>query len=67
MFPIDQMPYAVQLFTLIVPARYFMSILRKMFLKGSELTFLWNELMALTIFAALLVVVATRAFRKNLG
>jgi ABC-2 type transport system permease protein len=67
MFPIDQMPGFVQLMTHVVPARYFMSLLRTVFLKGSPIAFLWDDLTALMIFATVLGFVATRAFKKKLG
>ncbi len=66
-FPIDQMPIVVQWITHIVPARYYMSILRAVFLKGSSMVFLWSDLLALTLFATFLVFVATRAFKKKLA
>lgn len=67
MFPIDQMPGFIQLFTYIIPARYFMSILRTVFLKGSPIVFLWGDLIALAIFASVLGLVATQAFKKKLA
>ncbi|HEX8926256.1 MAG TPA: ABC transporter permease [Terriglobales bacterium] len=66
-FPIDQMPIVVQWITHIVPARYYMAILRAVFLKGSSVVFLWSDLIALLVFATFLVLVATRAFKKKLA
>jgi len=65
-FPIDQMPVFVQLLTRLIPARYFMSIIRAVFLKGSSLALLWEDMLALFIFATVLVVIATRSFEKRL-
>ncbi len=65
-FPIDQMPGFIQLVTHVVPARYFMSIIRAVFLKGTPLVLLWEDLLALFLFATVLIVVATRAFEKRL-
>lgn len=65
-FPIDQMPKVIQVVTHLIPARYFMSIIRAVFLKGTPLVLLWTDLMALLVFATILVLVATRAFRKQL-
>lgn len=65
-FPIDQMPAAVQAVTYLVSGRYYVSILKALFLKGAP----WSELMwpilALALYALFLVVVAARAFRKTL-
>jgi ABC-2 type transport system permease protein len=65
-FPIDQMPAFIQLVTRVIPARYFMTIMRAVFLKGTPLLLLWQELFALLIFAVVLVIVATRSFQKRL-
>lgn len=65
-YPIDQMPAAIQVITHLIPARYFMTIIRDVFLKGTSIPLLLNDLSALAIFALLLTVLATRAFRKTL-
>ena len=65
-FPIDQMPLFIQLVTHVIPARYFMSIIRSVFLKGTPLVLLWGDMLALFIFATVLVLLATRAFHKRL-
>jgi ABC-2 type transport system permease protein len=66
LFPIDQMPFAIQAVTYIMPARYYMEIIRNVFLKGSALTLLLKELLALAFLSCLLVFAATRIFRKKL-
>jgi len=65
-FPIDQMPAPIQALTLIVYPRYFVTILRGIFLKGSGVVDLWPSLAGLAIFALLIVWFAARAFRKSL-
>ena len=65
-YPIDQMPVVIQLITCLMPARYYMSIIRNVFLKGSAITLLWQELFALSMFAFLLLFLAIRAFTKRL-
>lgn len=65
-YPIDQMPVAIQVISHLVPARYFMTIIRDVFLKGTSVPFLLNDLLALAIFALFLTILATRAFRKTL-
>jgi ABC-2 type transport system permease protein len=65
-FPIDQMPLVVQIVTRILPARYYMTIIRDIFLKGTPLGLLRSELLALAAFAAVLALVATHAFHKKL-
>jgi ABC-2 type transport system permease protein len=65
-FPIDQMPVFVQWIARILPARYYVSILRSVFLKGTAMRLLAGDIVALGIIAALLIVMATRAFQKRL-
>jgi ABC-2 type transport system permease protein len=67
MYPIEQMPAVIRLITYIVPARFFMTITRDVFLKGTSVPLLWDDLLALAVFAVLLTLLATRAFRKKLG
>jgi ABC-2 type transport system permease protein len=66
-FPIAQMPIAIQVVTYLLPARYYMSIVRNVFLKGAAITLLLNELIALSFLAFLLVFIATRVFKKKLA
>jgi ABC-2 type transport system permease protein len=65
-FPIDQMPVPVQWVTRILPGRYYVEILRNVFLKGTEIEVLGGHILALSIIAAVLIVLATRAFQKRL-
>jgi ABC-2 type transport system permease protein len=66
-FPIDQMPRPVQLVTYLVHSRYYMTILKAIFLKGSGLGDLIAPIAALALYAMVVGVLATRAFRKTLG
>ncbi|HVZ02951.1 MAG TPA: ABC transporter permease [Dongiaceae bacterium] len=65
-FPIDQMPAAVQGVSYLVFARYYVTILKAVFLKGSGLIELAVPIVALVIYAAVVVFLATRGFRKRL-
>jgi len=65
-FPIDQMPVVVQVITRVLPARYFVEILRSVFLKGTPVAMIASQLTALGIIAFVLVALATRAFHKRL-
>ncbi|MGH9803785.1 MAG: ABC transporter permease [Candidatus Acidiferrales bacterium] len=67
LFAIEQMPLPIQLFTRIVPARYYVSLLKDVFLKGSPLDQLGPELVALAVFALALATLATRIFQKKLS
>ena len=67
LFPLDQLPAVVQGITYVMPARYYMSVIRNVFLKGSAVTVMRNDLIALAVLACLLVFAATRVFKKKLG
>jgi drug efflux transport system permease protein len=67
LFSIEQMPKAVQVVTYIVPARYYTSILKDIFLKGTPAVMLYDELIPLAIFSVALALIATRAFHKRLA
>jgi ABC-2 type transport system permease protein len=66
-YPIDQMPAVIQAITHLIPARYFMTIIRDVFLKGTPLHLLMDDLLALALFAAMLTMLAMRAFHKKLA
>jgi ABC-2 type transport system permease protein len=65
-FPIDQMPAPIRAITLVVYARYFVTILRAVFLKGSGVAELAVPILALVLYAAAIIWIASRAFRKRL-
>lgn len=66
LFAIEQMPIALQWITRIFPARYYVSILKKIFLKGTPVGMLSVDLLPLAAFTVVLALVATRSFHKNL-
>jgi ABC-2 type transport system permease protein len=49
-----------------MPARYYVSILRNVFLKGTPVRLMAGDVAALAIFAGVLILLATRAFQKRL-
>ena len=60
------MPVAVQWVTRILPPRYYVSVLRNVFLKGTPPRLMMGDLAALVILATVLITLATRAFHKRL-
>ncbi len=66
-FPIANMPVLVQWLTVINPMRYFLVIIRGVFLKGVGLDILWPQFVALTILGVLTLLLASRRFHKTLG
>ena len=67
LYAIEQMPIVLQWITRVLPARYYVSVLKKVFLKGTPTTLLYPDLLPLAIFALVLAVVATRSFHKRLA
>jgi len=66
LFAIEQMPVALQWFTHIIPARYYVSVLKKIFLKGTPTALLYADLIPLAVFTVVLALLATRSFHKRL-
>ena len=66
MIPIVNMPWPIQMFTYVVPARYFIDLLRGIYLKGADLRILGFQALLLSVFGVLMLVVAVAKFRKRL-
>jgi len=66
MFPIQNMPQAIQYITYLIPFRYFLQIVRGLFLKGVGVEVLWPQMVALTAFGLGTFAVGLAAFRKRL-
>jgi ABC-2 type transport system permease protein len=66
-YSIENMPVVVQAITYVVPARYFVTILKGVFLKGVGLEILWGEAAFLFVFAALVFFAATRKLRQKVA
>ncbi len=65
-FPISSMPKALQIFTLIVPARYYISALRSIVLKGVGPEVWWEQAGALIIYASIVLLLATIRMIRSL-
>jgi ABC-2 type transport system permease protein len=65
-FPIAAMPRALQWFTLINPLRYFLVVIRAVFLKGVGVDVLWPDLGAMALLAAGMLTLSVLRFRKSL-
>ncbi len=66
-YEIFNMPKAVQAFTYFIPARYFITILRGIYLKDVGLGDLWFETLCLIIFTILAAGAAIRKFKKKIA
>jgi ABC-2 type transport system permease protein len=66
-FPIENMPQVIQYLTYIVPLRYFLVIVRGIFLKGIGLSLLWPQAAALAAWGAVVLTLAVTRSRKRIG
>ena len=66
-FPIENMPPAIQYATYLIPLRYFLVIVRGIFLKGIGLDLLWPQAAALAAWGAVVVTLAVARSRKRAG
>jgi ABC-2 type transport system permease protein len=66
MFPIANMPVAVQYVTYANPLRYFLVIIRGIFLKGNGPAVLWPQMVALLILGTTVITASSLRFRKRL-
>jgi ABC-2 type transport system permease protein len=65
-FSISNLPKPLQIITYVVPARYFVSILKGIFLKGSTAGMLVMEIVLLVLFSGLVFLAANRKFKKRI-
>ena len=66
-FPLENMPPPIQAVSHIVVARYFVTILRGIYLKDVGLAILWPQALFLVGFALLILAISVRKFKKKLG
>jgi ABC-2 type transport system permease protein len=67
LYAIENMPVPIQIITHVVPARYFVTIVRAIFLKGVGLRVLWVEVLFLVGFSAIVFWLAERRMRQKLA
>jgi ABC-2 type transport system permease protein len=65
-FPIRNMPPVVQYLTYLNPLRYFIEIVRGIFLKGTGLAALWPQMACLAVYGVVMIVLSTVRFQKKL-
>jgi len=66
-FSIDSMPIVLRGITFAIPARYYVSVTKGIFLKGVGMEVLWPNAVAMVIFATVGLGLALRAFRKEIA
>lgn len=65
-FAIENMPVMIRGLTFIVPARYFIAIMRGIYMKGIGLEILWLDALLLSVYAGLMITLANRKFKFKL-
>jgi ABC-2 type transport system permease protein len=67
MFPIENMPEIFQYLTYLNPLRYFLIIIRGLFLKGNGVSILWPQMAVLLVIGVAVISYSALRFRKRLG
>lgn len=65
-FPIENMPVALQYFSYIVPAKYFLIALKSVMLKGLGFAFIWKELLVLLSMTSIFIAISVKKFKIRL-
>ncbi len=66
-FPIENMPKIVQYLTYLIPLRYYITIIRGIFLKGVGISELWHEAAVLLAFGIVILSLSVIRFRKRIS
>jgi ABC-2 type transport system permease protein len=65
-FPISNMPLVVQYLTYLNPVRYFMEIIRGVWIKGAGISVLWPQMLILAVYGGIILSLSALRFRKTL-
>jgi ABC-2 type transport system permease protein len=66
MFPIENMPWPLQVFSNIVPAKWFYDIVKTIMIKGLGFSYVWKETLILVLMTLIFLVVSIRKFKIRL-
>ncbi len=66
LFPIENMPKFLQYLSYANPVRYFITVVRELFLKGSGITYLWKEGLIMLIFGVTIITLSAMRFQKRI-
>ncbi len=66
-YPIANMPQVIQYLTYLNPQRYYLTIIRYIFLKGVGIEVLWDEMLALLVIGVIVITMSSLRFQKRLG
>lgn len=65
-FPVRNMPLPIQYISYLNPVRYFIEIVRGIFLKGIGVSYLWPQILALLVFGIAILVISALRYHKHL-
>ncbi len=65
--PIDNMPAPLRAISRVIPARYLVDALRQILLKGNGFASVWGDLLAMLLFAVVIIALATRRFQRRIA
>jgi len=66
-YPIANMPQIIQYITYLNPMRYYLTIIRVIFLKGVGIAVLWDEMAVLLAMGTFTILLSAKRFRKTIG
>lgn len=66
-FPREAMPKAIFVVGYFLPLTYFINLVRGVFIKGVGITYLWDSLLPLLVFEAVIIAISIKKFKKQLG
>jgi len=65
-FPISNMPKPIQAVTYFLPMRYYLKIIRGLFLRGAGFMQLWDEALVLFVWSVIIIILASMRLKKKL-
>jgi ABC-2 type transport system permease protein len=65
-FPIESMPLPLQIISNIIPAKWFIIIVKGIMLKGVDITYLWKETLILIVMTLFFIVLSTKKYKIRL-
>lgn len=65
-FPIENMPWPLQWLSTVIPAKYFIILIKDIMIKGTGLPFVWKETLILTGFTLVFILLSIRKFKIRL-
>lgn len=65
-FPVENMPVILQYFSDIIPAKYFIIIIKNIMVKGTGLAYVWKETLIITAMTVMFIFISVKRFKTRL-